>query len=109
MFIMEPFQRIEEEQQAYARCHRYGQEHAVHVKCYYAPTSVESRLLEWRKRASKCASGNVNDTTKIVYSPGFVDDEEEEEEEERMVPKDDEEVDDNRTRFLLGLRDDDSD
>ena len=51
MFFLEPFVRQEEEKQAYARCHRYGQEKPVHVKCYYAPVSVESRMLEWRKQA----------------------------------------------------------
>ena len=49
MFIMEPFLRQEEENQAYARCHRYSQKHKVTVKVYYTPVSVESRLLHWRK------------------------------------------------------------
>ncbi|KAL7547448.1 hypothetical protein ACHAWF_010744 [Thalassiosira exigua] len=53
MFLMEPFSRQEEEQQAYARCHRYGQQNDVHVKIYYAPVSVESRLLCWRQRAEE--------------------------------------------------------
>jgi hypothetical protein len=51
MFIMEPFLRLEEEHQAYARCHRYSQKHKVIVKVYYTPVSVESRLLQWRKGA----------------------------------------------------------
>lgn len=52
IFLMEPFNRQEEEAQAYARCHRYGQTRDVHVKVYYAPVSVESRLLRWRKRSA---------------------------------------------------------
>ncbi len=51
LFIMEPFLRYEEEQQAYARLHRFGQKCAVQVRCYFHPVSVESRLLAWRARA----------------------------------------------------------
>jgi hypothetical protein len=51
MFILEPFIKHEEEQQAYARLHRYGQEEVV-CKIYYARFCNESRLLEWRKRAT---------------------------------------------------------
>jgi hypothetical protein len=54
--------------------------------CYYAPVSVESRLLEWRKRASKkdttdavMASVHSNQEAKIVYvTMDFVDDNDEE-------------------------------
>jgi len=53
LFLLEPFQRIEEEQQAYGRLHRYGQSKDVFVKVYYAPVSVESRLLRWRKTAAQ--------------------------------------------------------
>ena len=53
LFLLEPFQRIEEEQQAYGRLHRYGQPKDVTVKIYYAPVSVESRLLRWRKTAAQ--------------------------------------------------------
>jgi hypothetical protein len=68
------------------RCHRHGQTKPVHVKCYYAPVSVESRLLEWRKRASKkdttdavMASVNSNQEAKIVYATmDFVDDDDDE-------------------------------
>lgn len=52
IFIMEPFLRLEEEQQAYARCHRLGQTKPVHVKVYYTPVSIESRLLDWRERTN---------------------------------------------------------
>lgn len=40
-------------QQAYGRLHRYGQSKDVFVKVYYAPVSVESRLLRWRKTAAQ--------------------------------------------------------
>jgi hypothetical protein len=98
IFIMEPFSRMEEEQQAYARCHRYGQENAVEVKCYYAPVSVESRLLEWRKRASERTAGNTTDT-KIVYSTleGDAD------MDDHMTYVSENEAEQNRTNFLLGL------
>lgn len=65
MFIMEPFRKHEEEKQAYARLHRFGQKKAVHCKVYYAPVSVESRLLEWRRRATTHAP----DEEKTVYAP----------------------------------------
>jgi len=61
VFLMEPLEYQEEEEQAYARCHRYGQGQDVSVKCYYCPVSIESRLLEWRKESS---SKNKN----IVYA-----------------------------------------
>lgn len=77
MFLLEPFLRYEQEQQAYARCHRYGQTKPVHCKVYYVPLSVESRLLEWRKQASNpsdngsqnsfAAAGGAQDA-RIVYS-----------------------------------------
>jgi hypothetical protein len=84
---------------------RHGQTKAVHVKCYYAPVSVESRLLEWRKRAaSSCSSaGNVstaapNQEATIVYSTMDVDDEAHEEGGENDAETD-------RTNFLLGITD----
>ena len=105
MFIMEPFSRMEEEQQAYARCHRYGQEHPCHVKCYFAPVSVESRLLEWRKRASERPTGNASDT-KVVYATVATD---EMEAEEQISIVDDNEAEQTRTNFLLGLTGDEQD
>lgn len=106
MFIMEPFVHLEQEQQAYARCHRYGQEHAVHVKCYFAPVSVEARLLDWRKRVSERPSGNTSDT-RIVYSTVTADeDDDDEDADEQFVVEDDDEAEQDRTRFLLGLRGD---
>ena len=59
LFIMEPFNRQEEEQQAYARLHRYGQKADVRVKIYYAPVSVESRLLVWRRRSAEELGASV--------------------------------------------------
>jgi hypothetical protein len=72
MFLMEPFLRQEEEHQAYARCHRYSQKHKVHVKVYYTPVSVESRLLDWRKGAASNYNsyeefeGNFEQDTRVV-------------------------------------------
>jgi hypothetical protein len=100
MFIMEPFSRVEEEQQAYARCHRYGQRQPVHVRCYYAPVSVESRLLEWRKRAFSDSRGTVTEAeTQLVYSS--VADENETRQQETAACESEAEQD--RTNFLLGL------
>lgn len=114
MFFLEPFVRSEEEQQAYARCHRYGQEHPVHVKCYYAPVSVESRLLEWRKRASEHPAGNMEDT-RVVYSTvaaidADVDDDDDDDmdvDEQVAAASDSEQAEQSRTAFLLGLTDGD--
>ncbi|CAB9507231.1 DNA repair protein RAD5 [Seminavis robusta] len=61
MFIMEPFQKQEQENQAYARCHRYSQKHKVSVKVYYTPVSVESRLLDWRRQGGKVGEDQEND------------------------------------------------
>ena len=69
LFLMEPFSRQKEEQQAYARCHRYGQRNDVHVKIYYAPVSVESRLLEWRKKASESTPQSGGDTDIVFTNP----------------------------------------
>ena len=66
IFLMEPFNRTEEEAQAYARCHRYGQTNDVHVKVYYAPVSVEARLLRWRKRSG--GKFTTNNAPKYIYS-----------------------------------------
>lgn len=64
MYIMEPFLKHEEEKQAYARLHRYGQSKEVICKVYYTPVSVESRLLEWRKRAEV----NKENGEEIIYA-----------------------------------------
>jgi hypothetical protein len=96
MFLLEPFLKHEEEKQAYARLHRYGQRDEVVCKVYYTPVSVESRLLEWRRRADTHAS--PAEETKTVYAPLRNDvacEEEEEDENENLH--------DNQTRFLLGL------
>jgi hypothetical protein len=100
MFIMEPFSRVEEEQQAYARCHRYGQRQPVHVKCYYVPVSVESRLLEWRKRAFSDSRGIMTQPqTQIVYSSIADGDATGQQE----AAAGESEAEQNRTSFLLGL------
>ena len=125
LFLMEPFSRQEEEQQAYARCHRYGQKKDVNVKVYYAPVSVESRLLEWRKKAAKeiTTSGSSN-STNYVFTPLFDDEGEDDSDSEDEMVCDDEpdsgseeeegnsnredaqtDEDNRRTRFLLGLID----
>jgi len=98
MFLMEPFLHHSEEQQAYGRCHRYGQERAVEVKVLYAPVSVESRLLEWRKGGAAVGT----EDTKLVF--GTLDDSDDEEEEDEDEDEDDvpeEETD--QTKFLLGI------
>lgn len=110
MFFLEPFVRQEEEQQAYARCHRYGQIHAVHAKVYFTPVSVEARLLEWRKQEKSAMRGSSD--TKVVYSDIMeVDDSDDEnvemeteddDDDDDVVIQEDEE-DTNQTRFLLGL------
>lgn len=94
MFIMDPFTKHEEEKQAYARLHRYGQTKSVDAKVYFAPVSVESRLLEWRKRANN--SSKIEE--KILYAP---------------LRKNAEPVhavadEEDQTRFLLGLQTADS-
>lgn len=124
LFLMEPFTRQEEEQQAYARCHRYGQTRDVHVKIYHAPVSVESRLLCWRKRAQRQV-GDAGANANYVFTELFEKDQDMSESDgdddddgdgEGMIDEagsnegndDDEEanVDDSRrTQFLLGLID----
>jgi SNF2 family DNA or RNA helicase len=115
MFIMEPFLRYEEEQQAYARCHRYGQKNPVHCKCYFVPISVESRLLEWRKRATGTQNGgfgNNNESsigasrTNILYSAMSSLDETDNCWD--RGDEDEEEQEQNQTKFLLGLNEDTS-
>ena len=123
LFLMEPFQRAEEEQQAYARCHRYGQKKDVHVKVYYSPVTVESRLLRWRRRSTE----NMAEANKTyVFSQLYEDegDEEKYADDASMDSLDDEEMkesgksnsggednsgevaeDNLRTQFLLGLLD----
>ena len=107
IFLLEPFSRQEEEHQAYARCHRYGQQKDVRVRCYYSPVTVESRLLERRKKNQV-----TKDSTDIIFSTikdeshdkAFDDDmkdSEEEEEEEESATESNEDT--RRSLFLLGL------
>merc|ERR1712238_483891 len=117
MFIMEPFRKHEEEKQAYARLHRYGQKHAVQCKVYYTPVTVESRLLEWRRRATNT---HASKEEKTVYAPlrtnkGDNDDDDddmlEKELDDNLAGKKDGDAgnnndvieEENQTRFLLGL------
>jgi hypothetical protein len=83
---------------------RHGKTKAVHVKCYYAPVSVEARLLEWRKRAasSGTSAGNVsaatpNQEAKIVYSTMG--------DEEAQVEGRENKAETDQTDFLLGIAD----
>jgi len=133
VFLMEPFSRQEEEQQAYARCHRYGQKKDVHVKVYYSPVTVESRLLRWRKRSMDEKMAAAGDGTNYVFSQLFEEEGEDSAEDEGYDDTLDEEAgggykdegdddksnsdhegdlpelaeDNLRTQFLLGLVDED--
>jgi hypothetical protein len=110
-YLMEPFIRYEEEQQAYARLHRYGQTKNVEIKVYYSPVTVESRLLAWRELAKNETMNNSDvSETKASYTSICVDDEEAPNEaddgedtpsNEAHESDDDEETD--QDRFLLGL------
>lgn len=91
IFLLEPFLRLSEEQQAYGRCHRIGQMKPVHVTTYYSPISVESRLLEWRKQAAEKGPKSKTDANVI-----YVDESDESDSE------DDEEL--HQTRFLLNIQ-----
>lgn len=97
MFLMEPFLQHEEEKQAYARLHRFGQTDEVNCKVYYAPVSIESRLLEWRKRAS----GRSNEDENTVFAPlrvvlDGIDNSDD-------AIKEESSSEESRTQFLLGL------
>jgi hypothetical protein len=72
MFLLEPFSKHEEEKQAYARLHRYGQTREVYCKIYFAPVSVESRLMEWRKRqvgSLRAGQSELRGTETVLYAP----------------------------------------
>ena len=64
--------------------HSIGQAYAVHAKVYYTPVSVESRLLDWRKKASKSDKGGRGDT-KVVYKTVDSEDEDEEDLEDHLL------------------------
>lgn len=119
IFLMEPFNRQEEENQAYARCHRYGQTKDVHVKVYYAPVSVESRLLRWRKRSAEKFAA-PNNGPKYVFTELYEDEEDEASDNSVSIGGEDSgeeaggdskesaevhEEENIRTQFLLGLVD----
>lgn len=105
MFFLEPFVRQEEEQQAFARCHRFGQINPVHVKVYFSLVSVESRLLEWRKLAESAGPQD----TQVVYTDfmdvDYGDNNDDEKESGNNVdePSGEDSDDVNQTLFLLGL------
>jgi hypothetical protein len=101
MFFLEPFVCYEEEQQAYARCHRYGQTNAVHAKVYITPVSIESRLLEWRKQAST-APPRLHDT-KLVYTD-IMDTESDVDKNAHNIDSEQSYDDAEQTRFLLGMQ-----
>jgi hypothetical protein len=123
MFLLSPFLKYEEEQQAYARLHRYGQKHEVHCTVYYTPVSIESRLLEWRKQYNQFVP--IDEKMEYAALQG-VDDVKngKEEDDDEMDTNDNSSVDDddnfvnmdsigndednqdeNQTRFLLNLQD----
>lgn len=106
MFLMDPFLKHEEEKQAYARLHRYGQAKPVFCKVYFSPTSVESRLLEWRHRRGEQSTVEEQEETKIfapLRDAICIDDDE-----ARDISQDEDEDSDNvetkQTQFLLGLQ-----
>jgi hypothetical protein len=108
MFLLEPFLRLSEEQQAYGRCHRIGQTKPVQVTTYFSPISVESRLLEWRKRAAE--NGPKSDiTTNVVYnmdeSDSSVDGDDDDDDDDEVEDSDKEEHEiQKQTRFLLNIK-----
>lgn len=70
--------------------HRYGQEKEVFCKVYFAPVSVESRLLEWRHRFESRQSKSSGEKT--LFAPL------------RDVSGDNAEaIETDQTQFLLGL------
>lgn len=103
MFLMEPFVRQEEEQQAFARCHRYGQVHPVHVKCYFTPVSVESRLLKWRKLDGATQNSSL-ENTKILYTDIMDTYAENDDENNEECDRNDADENEDQTMFLLGLK-----
>lgn len=113
MFLMEPFSRQEEEQQAYARCHRYSQTKNVDVKVYFTPVSVESRLLCWRNRAAaRMADASQNTGAHYVFKDLFEEDGDATGEDDEAsvdagkIGESEEGLEENRrNEFLLGLID----
>jgi Helicase conserved C-terminal domain len=93
MFIVDPFQRHEEEKQAYARIHRIGQTQKVEIKVYYSPVSVEARLLDWRNRAGS-QNPDAETITNILHGASM--------EEGDDVDGDDHYDEDDQMQFLLG-------
>jgi hypothetical protein len=110
LFLMEPFLKYEEEQQAYARLHRYGQTKEVNCVVYYTPVSIESRLLEWRKNSTagvpddeEINFASLDGLAKYNDSDEDIDSDEEEEYKQENEDVDDDDME-NQTTFLLSLQ-----
>jgi hypothetical protein len=83
MFIVDPFQRHEEEKQAYARIHRIGQTQKVEIKVYYSPVSVEARLLDWRNRSGS-QNPDAETITNVLHGASMEDDDDDHDEDDQM-------------------------
>lgn len=105
LFLMEPFLKNEEEQQAYARLHRYGQKKEVSCTVYYSPVSIESRLLEWRKQSNNFTPEDEEVQFATLGGPD-VDNEEDSESDESGYASDANEMEkeEDQTKFLLNLQ-----
>lgn len=110
MFLMSPFLKYEEEQQAYARLHRYGQKKEVACTVYYTPVSVESRLLAWRKQSNQFVPNDEKMTFASLHYEDDTDDVDmvqswkDEDELSDNDEKDEEGDEENQTQFLLNLQ-----
>lgn len=107
LFLMEPFLKYEEEQQAYARLHRYGQKSQVSCTVYYSPVSIESRLLEWRKQSNgfltqdeEVEFASLDGSSADERENGDSDSDESESDHENEELEEEE----NQTRYLLNLQ-----
>jgi hypothetical protein len=109
MFLLEPFLRLSEEQQAYGRCHRIGQTKPVHVTTYFSPISVESRLLKWRQRAAAQTGRQSSHATTTTHNAVYhnLDDESDDDDDDVTEEQEEEQEENeilNQTRFLLNIR-----
>jgi SNF2 family DNA or RNA helicase len=101
MFIVDPFQRHEEEKQAYARIHRIGQTQKVEIKVYYSPVSVESRLLDWRNRA-RSRNPDAETITNVIHGTPMEEDDDDDDVDDVDDDVDDDVREDDQVEFLLG-------
>lgn len=109
LFLMEPFLKYEEEQQAYARLHRYGQKNEVSCTVYYSPVSIESRLLEWRKQSNNYLPDDEQVQFASLDGPDADEKDDHEHDSDDSEFEDDENDDnmmeeENQTKFLLNLQ-----